>query len=92
MIPEAVSFTQYTARIIRKPEEHIRFCVLRRDGTFRFDDLPPGEYTMVISVSANCGMDFNAGAWHYQMTFTVDEAEEPLPMDLGELVFEKKEL
>ena len=68
---------------------NLRFCVLQRDGTFRFDDLPAGEYALVISETVNCGMGTEIGDWHWQSVFTVNvtvsEPNAASPMDLGEL-------
>ncbi len=69
-----------------KALKNLRFSVLLEDGTFRFDDLPAGEYAMVISESDNCGLGFELGRWYLLTTFIVESTEEPL--ELGELNLE----
>ncbi|MCL2622630.1 MAG: hypothetical protein FWD31_03095, partial [Planctomycetaceae bacterium] len=67
-----------------KAVHNLRFCELKKDGTFRFDDLPAGDYALVISETNNCGMDFTSGQWHHRSTFTVNDIDDSLPLDLGE--------
>jgi len=137
MVPANISFMQYTARIVPKPDDladlktptipreylpqpdddpetcnlrllawyqtdegkeyqrqsernsravrNLRFFALNRDGTFRFDDLPAGDYALVISETVNCGLGTEVGDWHLQTVFTVAEQGGALPIDLGEL-------
>jgi hypothetical protein len=66
----------------------LRFAQLREDGTFRFDDLPPGDYVMVISETINCGMDSEAGDWRLQHTFTLDDSTDDT-LDFGKLAMGK---
>ena len=68
-----------------KAMQQLRFAPLNRDGVFRFDDLPAGDYTLVISETVNCGMGTEVGDWHWQSVFTVNEPNAPSPIDLGEL-------
>jgi len=84
---------EYQRRLERnnKATRNLRFSVLKRDGTFRFDDLPAGDYALMISVTDNCGMDFGAGEYYVQSVFTVDDVTETPPLDLDELVFVRKE-
>lgn len=65
----------------------LRFAVLDTDGRFRFDDLPDGDYALIISKTENCGLDFSLGDWHLSDSLTIDShagngSREPL--DLGE--------
>jgi len=70
-----------------KALRQLQFSVLKKEGTFRFDDLPAGDYALVISLTDNCGMDFGAGDWYLQSSFTVDGQSDTLPIDLGKLSF-----
>ncbi|MGL6196463.1 MAG: carboxypeptidase-like regulatory domain-containing protein [Thermoguttaceae bacterium] len=66
----------------------LRFTVLNPDGTFLFDDIPAGEYALLISETDNCGMGFDVGDWYVMSTFTVvnfDEPQNAPPLDLGNL-------
>jgi hypothetical protein len=54
---------------------------LQPDGTFRFDDLPPGDYSLVISETVNCGLRFETGDWFLQSAFTVDFSPESEPQN-----------
>ena len=78
-----IGVAQYNNKAMRP----LRFSVLKKDGTFRFDGLPIGGYTLMISLTDNCGMDFEADERHWQSVFTVDNSNETLPMDLGEITF-----
>jgi hypothetical protein len=40
---------------------------------------------LVISETDNCGMGIEAGEWHWQSTFTVDDQ----PLDLGRLTMKR---
>ncbi|MCL2119568.1 MAG: carboxypeptidase-like regulatory domain-containing protein [Planctomycetaceae bacterium] len=81
---------QYKEQVSRynKAMAILRFAPLRPDGTFRFDDLPPGDYVLVISETINCGMDSKAGNWRLQSAFTIDDPTEE-PLDFGELMLKR---
>jgi hypothetical protein len=83
---EGKKYQQQSERSSRAVRQ-LRFTVLQKEGTFRFDDLPVGDYAMVISSTDNCGMDFEAGEWHILTTFTVSGQ----PVDLGELILKRAE-
>ena len=61
---------------------------IARDGTFRIDDVPPGEYALKVSFSER---KHSAGSL-YDVHFTVPPVENgysPDPVDLGTLTLEK---
>ena len=82
---------EYAERLARNnaANRNARFSFLQRDGTFRFDGLPAGDYALVISLSKNCGLDFTRGDWYRLSTFTVADGDETQPLDLGELSLEQ---
>ncbi|MDR2168590.1 MAG: carboxypeptidase-like regulatory domain-containing protein [Planctomycetaceae bacterium] len=57
---------------------------LNADGVFRFDDLPAGDYVLVISEIANCGMCCTEGKRHFQGEFTINDQNENI-QELGKL-------
>lgn len=87
--PEGARYQEQLKRYL-KATNNIRFNVLRSDGTFRFDDLPDGDYTLVISKTENCGLDCVVGPLHYHGFFTVDQSPQTkAPLKLGELTLKK---
>ena len=82
---EGKEYQRQIERYQRAVSQQLRFFPLNRDGTFRLDDLPAGDYVLVISENINCGVGTEAGDWHWQSVFAVDEQEETSPIDLGEL-------
>ena len=58
-----------------------RITVVQSDGTFCFDNLPAGKWSLVVSDHDFCGMNFAPEKPHYRGDFTMNDQ----PLDIGTL-------